>query len=156
MTLSYNYSDTGSNINQTTATGSLYKWNGSSWVLQTGSLTPTSISATSTTFSSSSLTFGKYRFDVSIRDNQNNLTSASRTFWIDRLEWTVSSGSLDIGSTVNNAQKISTQELLVTVKTVGAGYRLDLDAPGLLAAGGVTIPHWDGTSGYGYDADVGS
>jgi hypothetical protein len=44
------------------------------------------------------LPFGKYRFDILLSDAAGNTMNQSYTYFIDAVEWTISSPSFDIGS----------------------------------------------------------
>lgn len=76
FTLALSYSDTGSNINPSTVTGSLFSWNTGTLAWNATNLAPTYMSITGTTstttgtFLINNLPFGKYRFDFTVRDNQ--------------------------------------------------------------------------------------
>lgn len=67
-----------------------------------------SISGTTTTSTGNlnitNLPFGKYRFDISISDNDGNITTQSVIYYIDALEWSVSSDQYDIGTVVPNTE----------------------------------------------------
>lgn len=41
--------------------------------------------------------------------------------------------------------------MTVTVKTVGAGFQVDIDTSTPLSSGIEIIPDWNGSNGYGYD-----
>ena len=48
------------------------------------------------------LPFGRYRFDMSITDNAGNSTTQSFTYFVDRIEWTISADTYNIGNIVQN------------------------------------------------------
>ncbi len=151
--LSFNYSDTGSAINQATATGTLSKWNtgSSTWITQTGVLTATTINSGSAIYTSTGRAYGKYRFDVTVKDNQGNTRTGSTIFYLDQLDWNVSTSTLDVGDMMTNVTKFSTGEIIITVNTVGAGFTVTMNDNSVLTYSGQTINEWDGTKGYGFE-----
>jgi hypothetical protein len=44
----------------------------------------------------SGLPYGKYRFDISVSDNAGNVELRSYTYFVDAIEWSVSSDQYDI------------------------------------------------------------
>lgn len=81
-----------------------------------------SITGTTTTSTGNlriaNLPFGKYRFDISIADTYGNVQTQSYTYFIDAIEWTISSAEYDIGNIIANTQTFGTGTMTVTVKTV--------------------------------------
>lgn len=154
--LTYNYSDVGTGIDPATAIGQIYSWNSG-----TLSYNPTplgwymtlwSSSATNATMNISNLPFWRYRFDMSITDNAGNSTTQSFTYFVDRIEWTISADTYNIGNIVQNVATFWTGELTVTIRTVGAGFSLTTAPVSLLTTpSGSTINYWNGTLGGGYD-----
>lgn len=128
----YNYFDTWSQIDQTTATWTLSKWNGSSWIIQTWALTPISISSGSTIFSSNNISYWKYKFDVSIKDNKANTTTWSSIFYLDQPEFTISTWSLDIWKLNIWSNTFSQNEITITVKTVWSPFQIILNKTNLM------------------------
>lgn len=160
VTLSYSYSDTGSQIDQTSATGVLSKWNtGSSlWITQTGALTPIVVNSGSTTFSATTLAYGKYKFDTTIKDNKANTTTGSTIFYVDAIEFQISTDTNDIGVLVPWNNNFSTWEIIVTVKTVGAAFSVTSAESWTLNQifWGDIINDWNGSSGFWYEQYNGS
>jgi hypothetical protein len=70
--LTYNYSDTGSAIAPSTATGQIYSWNSGTLSYNASPLTGYMIlggsTTTSATMNISGLPYGRYKFDLTIRD----------------------------------------------------------------------------------------
>jgi hypothetical protein len=151
FSLVYTYSDTGSSIDTTSFTGKIYSWNptldtwnptdiASSYV----TLSPVPTTATGT-LQIANLPFGKYRFDVTVADTSGNSTTQSFTYFVDKVEWTISSDVYNIGDIVNTVQTFGTGELVVTIKTVGAGFALSLSPnTSLLTPPTTQISYWDG------------
>lgn len=132
------YSDTGSLINPSSFTGRIYSWDGvSAWNIV--NLAPTYMSLTSApTVSTGFLTvanlpFGKYRFDISIADNDGNITTQSAIYYIDAIEWSISSDQYDIGTVIPNMEVFGSGAMTVTVKTVGAPFTLKVSGSNTLA-----------------------
>ncbi len=117
------YSDTGSQVDTASFTGKIYSWNGvNAW--NSTDLAPTNMSISpspSTTTGSlaiANLPFGKYRFDISISDNAGNTTTQSYIYYVDAIEWSISSDQYDIGTVLPSTQNIGTGTMTITVKTV--------------------------------------
>lgn len=64
------------------------------------------------------LPFGKYRFDISISDSTGNIRTQSYTYFVDAIEWNISSAEYDIGNIIANTQTFGSGDMIVTVKTV--------------------------------------
>lgn len=126
------YSDTGTNINISSFTKKIYSWNTGSLSWNVTNLAPsyTSIIGSSTTtgalFQVTGLPTGKYRFDISIADNIGNIRTQSYTYFIDAIEWNVSSDQYNIGNMPTNTPIFGAGEMIVTVKTVGAGFNVKM------------------------------
>ncbi|MBX9809669.1 hypothetical protein K2X92_04755 [Candidatus Gracilibacteria bacterium] len=155
------YSDTGSSIVAGSFTGKIYSWNGvNAW--NTTNLAPSYMSvngaATTTTGSLNiaGLPFGKYRFDISISDSTGNIRTQSYTYFVDAIEWNISSAEYDIGNIIANTQTFGSGDMIVTVKTVGAGFSLKMTGINTLAYGPETVSYWDGFEGWGYDIGGGN
>ena len=91
---------------------------------------------------------GKYRFDISIADNIGNIRTQSSTYYIDAIEWSISSAQYDIGSIANNIQTFGSGEYIITVKTVGAGFRIAMTSTSPLSSGPDSISYWNGITGW--------
>jgi hypothetical protein len=100
ITLTYNYSDN-MNIDDTSSLLVLEKWNGNNWSDVTNeNITSTLVSTTQATHYTKTLTFGKYRSNFSIGDSTGNRTTKVTTFYVDKLEFSISTGSIQIGNLV--------------------------------------------------------
>ncbi len=125
------YSDTGSLINPGSFTGRMYSWDGvSAW--NATNIAPTYMTFTSgATTSTGDLTimnlpFGKYRFDFIIGDNAGNITTQSYTYFVDAIEWSISSDEYDIGTVIPNTTAFGTGVMTIIVKTVGAPFTVKM------------------------------
>ncbi|MFA5917022.1 MAG: hypothetical protein WC850_02170 [Candidatus Gracilibacteria bacterium] len=151
-----NYNDLQSGINTSSDIMALYKWDGASWgsdISSTGlNLAGKTITTTSATYPTNNLVFGKYMYNFQISDNYTNSSSTGVVFYIDQPEIIVSTGSFDIGTLTGTGLNFSTNEIIVTVKTVGASFQIELSKDtDLLTGGGSIIIDWDGSKGVGYD-----
>ncbi|QFR39336.1 hypothetical protein A9Q91_03825 [Candidatus Gracilibacteria bacterium 28_42_T64] len=152
-----NYSDAESGINTSSDIISLNKWNGSSWgadISATGfNLGSKVVTATSATYPTNDLSFGKYRYSFQIFDNNGNSATTGAVFYIDIPELIVSTGSLDAGTLPSGGLNFSTDEIIITVRTLGAGFDVQLSKDATFDNGGSSIIiDWDGLEGVGYDA----
>mgnify|MGYP000897611575 CR=1 FL=1 len=136
--LTIGYSDTGSLINTASFTGKIYSWDGvSAW--NTTNLAPSYMNISGTPNSTTGalniagLPFGKYRFDISVADNAGNVQTKSYTYFVDAIEWSVSSAIYDIGSIPSNVQVFGSGTMTVTVKTVGAAFSVKVVGSNTLA-----------------------
>lgn len=129
-TLIINYNDLQSWINTTTDVITLQKWNGSSWWPDISAtwlnLWSKVITATSASYPTNNLGFWKYLYTFQISDNSSNSSSTWAVFYIDIPEITVSTGSFDIGNLSGTGLNFSSDEIIITVKTVGAWFELQL------------------------------
>jgi len=123
------YNDThaySSGINTSSAQVTLKKWNsaGATWGtnIATSYLALTSISTSQAAYhTTQKLPYGKYQFTFSISDAAGNTTQQTRVFYVDEVEFSLSQPSIDIGNIQDDAVLYtSSDELIVTVKTVGA------------------------------------
>ena len=133
-----NYSDTGSLINPASFTGKIYPWDGvSAWSgtnIAPSYMTITAANTNSGGLQISNLPFGKYRFDISISDNDGNTTTQSYIYYVDAIEWSVSSAEYDMGNIIPNTTIFGSGFLTVTVKTVGAGFSIKMTGINTLAS----------------------
>ncbi len=159
--LTVSYSDTGSTINTASFTGKIYAWDGvSAWGvtdLAPGYMTLSGAATTSTgRLTISGLPFGKYRFDISVADTIGNMQTQSIVYYIDAIDWSISSDTYDIGILSPGPQIFGTGEMIITVRTVGAAFNLSMIATNTLTKSAETINYWNGTLGWGYDQWNGS
>jgi len=110
----------------------LYKWN---WVNAWWTdLSATNINLpwkTITTIQSNyrvnNLTFWKYKAVFSISDNAWNIVNKIIIFYIDSFEFLISSNNINIWTLTNNINNFSTNEVIVTIKTVWVPFKLNLN-----------------------------
>jgi hypothetical protein len=127
------YSDTGSAINAGSFTGKIYAWDGvSAWTATNIAPTYMTLSGAATTSTGrltvSGLPFGRYRFDISVADTMGNIQIQSVIYYIDAIDWNISSDTYDIGTLSPSTQIFGTGEMIVTVRTVGAAFNLSMIA----------------------------
>ena len=149
----FSYADTGSAINTSSVTMNIYSWNTGSSTWNSTNLAPTymsttSISSSTGVFQLSNLPYGKYRFDMIVADTVGNTLTQSTTLFVDAIEWIVSSPIYDIGGVQTSILGIGTGELLITVKTVGAGFDLSMFRSQDLILGSGSITVWNGANGW--------
>ena len=149
--LTYTYSDTGSAIVPSSFSGKIYSWNATGATWNVIDLAPVYLSVTSATtstgvFALTSLPFGRYRFDISVADAVGNIATQSSTIYIDAIEWTLSAPTYAIGNAPLSTDTFGSGELILTVKTVGAGFDLTMLRTGDLAYSGQTITVYSGSA----------
>ncbi len=159
--LTVTYSDTGSAISAGSFTGKIYAWDGvSAWGVTDLSPTYMTLSGAATTSTGrltvSGLPFGRYRFDISVADTVGNIATQSIIYYIDAIDWSISSDTYDIGTLSPGPQIFGTGEMIVTVRTVGAAFNLSMIGTSTLTRSAETINYWNGTLGWGYDQWTGS
>ena len=102
FSLTIGYSDTGSSISTASLTGQIYSWDATGSVWNTINLAPSYMTLSGVTTTTGSLSIlglpsGRYRFDISVADTLGNTLVQSYTYYIDGIDWSVSSASYDIG-----------------------------------------------------------
>jgi hypothetical protein len=157
--LTVSYADTGSTVNPSSFTGKIYLWDatGATWSLTNIAASYLSITSASTSTGILGLTglpYGKYRFDISIADSVGNIQMQSYTYYVDAIEWTISSPSYSIGNAPLGSTTFGTGELLLTVKTVGAGFDLTTLRTTDLTYITDVIPVYSWSTGWWYDRDI--
>lgn len=134
-TLVINYTDLESWIDIASDVVTLKKWNGSSWGPDISAtwfnLGSKVVTTTSASYPTNNLTFWKYLYTFQISDNSSNSSSTWAVFYIDIPEITISTGSFDIWNISWTGLTFSSNEITITVKTVGAGFQLEIwkDSP---------------------------
>lgn len=125
-----NYYDLESGINTWSSVISLYKWD---WVSSWGSdisatwlNLPWTITTTTGTYTTNNLSFWKYRYDFQISDNNWNSSSTWAVFYIDEPEIIVSTWSFNAWTITWTWLNFSSDEIIITIKTVGASYQLEM------------------------------
>jgi hypothetical protein len=156
--LTLTYADTGSLINTGSFTGAIYSWNTGSLSWNTTNLAPTYMSISGVTSTSTgrlqitNLPYGKYRYDIGIRDNAGNTTTGSYTYFVDDVSWSVNTDNYNIWDIIGNMTKFGTGELIITIQTVWAGFSIStLASLPLVWSATPPINYWNGSAGWGYD-----
>lgn len=155
FTLYFSYSDNlgGSGINSSSGNLSLQKWNSAWWVygsdISGTYVNSQNITTSAATFDISGLPYGKYKASFSLADNAGNTVNQEIILYIDAPELIVSSGSLDLWNTDSFSEYYS-QELEITVKTLGAAHEIFLKKNTDLISWSDTIEQYNGTW-YWYD-----
>ncbi|MCH2188345.1 hypothetical protein MK079_00765 [Candidatus Gracilibacteria bacterium] len=155
LTVSYSDEVGGSGVDTNTGNIILQKWNSvaSDWGsdISGTSVTSSNITTNTGSFDISGLDYGRYRATVSISDIAENTGTQEIEFYIDEVEFMVSTGSLNIGSLESGIADFS-DEIQVTVRTIGAPFQVDLVKNTDLLSGTQEISSWNGGSGYGYES----
>lgn len=150
------YSDTGT-INTSSLVYTLYAWDAGTSTWASTNLASTYLTTVGTptinagTIQSTNLPYGKYRINVSISDMGGNTTTQSYTYFVDDIEWSVSSAQYDIGTMTPGIQTFGPGEMIVTVKTLGVPFVLNMVGTNALAQGSQNFNYWNGSLGWGYD-----
>lgn len=145
------YSDTGSSINVSSFSGRLLRWNASSGVYEAiGGASFSSITETGAVFTATNLSFWKYRLDTEVSDQIWNIKKIQTLFYIDTLEWNISTDVHDIGDVSPNVEKNASSDITITVKTIGAPFRITMIQKPLHRSW-FSIPFWNNTIGVGYE-----
>ena len=151
-----NYNDAETGINTSTDIIALYKWDWVSWWANISTtwlnLTWKTITATVATYPTNNLVFWKYMYNFQISDNSGNSASTWAVFYIDQPEIIVSTWSFNIWTLTWTWLNFSTNEIIVTIKTVWASFQVEvLKDTDLLTWGGSIIIDWDGSKWVWYD-----
>jgi hypothetical protein len=162
LTVSFNYNDNvwGIGIDTASITNSLHKWDWVSayWADISGTYTTTnSETATGSNYSINSAPFWKYKFSFWVSDFIWNSTSQDIIFYIDEITATISTGAIDIWNLEVGTGTFSTEELIITVETVGVAFDVKMNKTTLLQTwtwSWEQVPDWDGSEGFWYDQEV--
>lgn len=152
----FDYSDEEGEINPASSDIILQKWNGSSWWADISStyIGSSSITSTGSTFSATDIPYGKYKATMSISDIIGFTSSQEIIFYIDELEFTISTGSVDIGALPYSTNYFSSDELIVTIKTVGVPFEVTMNQDtNMIYDITEVIPNWNGSTGFGYEEE---
>lgn len=152
--LDYSIFDANSGIDINNYDLVIEKWDGTTWGSDISSSYESLDDFTSTgaSFSIGGLEYGKYRAIFQIFDNAGNTTSVTHEFYVDEVEFTISTNEVDIwdiDSTWNIFTSLDT--LTVSVKTVWAWFNVTMSQQNALNNIPDTIPNWDGTKWFWYE-----
>lgn len=151
--LDYEFSDASSWIDIDSYELSIQKWDGAiyggdiSWSFESLDI----ISQTGATFEIEWLPFGKYRIWFEIFDNAWNNTFVIHDIYVDEPEFIISTSEIDIWSIDSTDLFTSSDMLTVTVKTVGAAFRVDMLKQTDLSLSWSLISDWNGSDWFGYN-----
>lgn len=153
--ISIAHSDSESGINTSTRSLTLSKWNGSTWGSDIAAsyvnFAGTTVTQSGANFPVANLPYGKYKATYGIGDNFGNMASQDIIFYVDQVEFNISTGSIDIGTLPFGSQQFSSWELLLTVKTVWAGFQINMTHSNPFTYAYGTIPDWDGIQWFWFD-----
>lgn len=150
-----NYTDLESWINTSSDIITLNKWNWTAWWADISSswlnLWSKIITATSVTYPTNNLSFGKYRYNFQISDNSSNSSSTWAVFYIDVPELIINTWSLDIWNISAWALNFSTWEIIITVKTVWAWFKVEASQDTWFTSAWWIIINWNWVKWFWYD-----
>ncbi|MCK9272252.1 lamin tail domain-containing protein [Candidatus Gracilibacteria bacterium] len=150
FTVNFNYSDNVA-VNPASYTFSIGKWNGTSFDDAGSNISNSGVSTTTATFDLSNLAFGKYKASFDIYDTSGNKASKDIIFYVDKFEFTISNSNIDLGVMQVDNLVDATQNVTVTIKTLGAGFDLNLGGDNTLNSGINSIQSWNTLYGFGID-----
>ncbi len=155
LLLSYTISDDNSGINTSNYDLAIEKWDGSSWGPDISSQYESldEFSNTQASFNIQGLSYGKYRASFEIYDNAGNSASVTHEFYVDEVEFNISTSEVDIWD-IDDIWTVftSTDTLTVTVKTVWAWFSVLMSQQAQMTKVPDTLPNWDGTRWFWYEA----
>lgn len=152
--IDYSFSDLESWINTSSENIIIRKWNWIAWwvdISWTGS-SLSSINSTWAIYNITWLEYWKYQVTFAITDNAWNSWSQVHIFYVDEIEFIISSPEIDIGNIFSsNNLYTSASDLTITVKTVWAWFDVIMKKNTQLQMWSINIPDYDGTKWYWYD-----
>ncbi|MDC0505967.1 PA14 domain-containing protein [Candidatus Gracilibacteria bacterium] len=150
--ISINYNDALSGIDTASTTMTLHKSDGvgafGADISGTG-LSSGTISSAAANYNTNNLDFGKYQYRFGVSDNAGNTSTQNIDFYIDRPEFRVSTGSIDIGD-INSLSASFSDTVSVTVLTVGAAFDVTMNSDANISYSSENISNWNGIQGFGY------
>ncbi|EKD65782.1 MAG: BNR repeat-containing glycosyl hydrolase [uncultured bacterium (gcode 4)] len=139
----YNYSDNVA-VDDSSYTFALEKWNGvNAWNDASAGIANSSVSVTSATFTLANLTFWKYKASFTIDDTSGNTVSKDIIFYVDKFEFTISNSSINLWVMEVDSLVSATQNATITIKTLGAGFDLNIGWDTTLDAWINSIQSWN-------------
>lgn len=158
VNLSFTYSDTHTGalgIDIASPNLELFSWNGSDF--GTGNIISSYINNGSTvetltwaSYELNNIPLWKYKIRFTIADLAGNEEISEFVFYRDTPELIVGSWSVDLGDLLVNSDNFS-EEVIITVKTIGAPFTLYMTGGQDLSYGITKINAWNGIDGFGYD-----
>lgn len=152
--VTYDFNDIGSGINTSSNSSILQKWNGSGWDpdISGSYVSLDDISSTWATYAITDLSYGRYQMTFSIADIAWNISTEIHEFYVDEVEFIISSPEIDIWEILSSGiQYTSSWQLDITVKTVWAAFDVTMIKNTQLALWSWSILDWDGVKWYWYD-----
>lgn len=157
LSLDFSYNDAGSWVNTGSISLILQKWDGVSsyWSdLFWTNVSIDSITESDSNYTANWLDFGRYRAQFSMADVAGNIQNEEIIFYIDEIEFIVSTGSLDIGSLETWTATFSDEEITITVRTVWTQFNVLMNKNiDMENDNGDEIIDWDGSMWFGYEKD---
>lgn len=152
-TVEFDYTDDATGVDTTTESLIIRKWDGSSYGadIKSTAVLSQNVTSTNATYTLDNLDFGKYRAEFAISDTAWNTVNKTIVFYIDKFEFSIVNNDIEIGQLDHTADVISQEEVTITVKTVGAGFDIDMSKVWLLSNGGLNIKDYDGSKWFGFD-----
>lgn len=154
FTISYTYSDADSWTDTSSSTLILQRFNGVWWDSDISEtyLSLDTINSTNANYIATGIPFGRYRLWFEIYDIAGNNTFIIHEFYVDEVEFIVSQAETDIWDIIqNDILYRSSDELLITVKTLWAGFNVIMIDNTKLNNTGDQIDDWDGNKWYGFE-----
>lgn len=153
------YEDKESGIDTSSETITLQKWNEniSDWwsdISSTGLLLGNkNITTSSAVYPTNNLNYGRYRVAFSIADIHGNTLLKHFEFYIDQISFSINTEKIEIGTLETNILDLSSGELEITVQTIGAPFRVEMEKEVPLSNGSDSIEDWNGSTGFWYDQE---
>lgn len=151
----FDYSDNtgGVGIDKNSDKIDLKKWNGSSYVDFTTTwvdLNNKTITLSKAIYPTKILPYGKYKAIFQISDNAGNTVQKEVIFYVDDLQININKNFVNMGELKDNDENLS-WEVIVTIKTVWAGFDIYFGKDSLLSSNSDDIQDRTGAKGFGYD-----
>lgn len=144
-------------VNTSSDNLSISKWNWSSWGTDISWSYLDSnlklITSTSADYSVSWLWYGKYKIGFNISDKAWNLVSKTIIIYVDEFSFDLNTNSIDIWWLTSNFNVFSSNEAILTIKTVWAWFSIDLIKNWLLTNNWTDIIDFDWNYWFWYDQD---
>ncbi len=154
VNLTYNYSDDIAWVSTGTSNIVIQKYNWVSFDTLVSQIASSNIGTTSANYTLNHLNFGKYKAVFTIDDKAGNTVTQVINFYVDKVEFVVSTWSVDIWSVKANIWKYAVVEESITVKTLWAGFNLYNWKAGALSKWLTDIPDYSWATNYWFGFDL--
>ena len=162
LTVTFDYEDNvwGIWIDAASVAKTLHKWDWVSayWADISGIyLTTNAETSTGSNYSIAGISFWKYKVSFWVSDFIGNNVTQDIIFYVDEITATISTGAIDIWDLYAGTWSFSTDELIITIETLGAAFDVKMNKTTLLQTGTWSweqIPDWDSSEGFWYDQEV--